>query len=517
MQSVFRKFHDLYFLIPIIAYGLLYWILNETSLNINHDVTLFLETGHRLLDGQTPYVDFYEFNFPIIQYLSAIPVLGSRLLNVNAIIVTQLMTHVLIGWSAVSLFFLTRRFTHDEHLPYILPTSIIVYSTALQIPPTEAPLFAQREHLFILLFLPFVLIRLDSWDAEHKSRSVWYRFLYGFIAATGVAVKPYFAIVPVLVELYGLSIHRDWKRLLRAEIIGFALFAGLHLIYFIIFPDIRAGLADMLALAEFGYTNYIRINHPIPFVNWLAYGEIRNTFFIIFIFWIIQYPSDKMRLVVRTLCMVTVAGVIIFSLQVGFNYHRIIYHSTLWMMILYGLARFMHPPHDNDNQNYTILRNPMSYIIVLTSLYIFGIYFNMTLSQQTQFKELTPYQEFILEVTETNEGILVIDYQFDGRNYPDLYQIDRRAISPYLIDAPYSLSWKIEWSVEERLNSYSPHAELWLERLTQFIQDEKPRIIVFNPEIHDYAEGAGFIAGAIQPQYDVIQSNEEFIAYQSRG
>lgn len=243
----------------------------------------------------------------------------------NIIIVTQIIMWLIIGWSAISLYFFTRYITLDKHLPYLIPTIIIIYSTALQIPSLEAPLFAQREHIFVLLFLPFLLIRINQWEQDSQNSGMWYRFIYGTIAAIGVSIKPYFAIIPILTELYGISIHRDWKRLRRSEIYGFGLFACLHVLYFIIFPDIRTGLVELLTLAQDGYSSYIRINHSLPFLNWLVYDDIRNTFFILMVIWLIRSPNDKVDLIIRTICIFVFGGILIFSMQVGFRYHMIVF------------------------------------------------------------------------------------------------------------------------------------------------------------------------------------------------
>lgn len=514
MTSFLDKISRIYVNIPILAYALLYYVLSQTSLNINHDVTLFLEIGNRLLDGQTPYVDFFEFNFPVIQYFSAIFPLISRMTGVNVIIVTQIVTWLIIGWSALSLYVFTKKITNDYHLPYVLPTALIVYSTALQVPPFDEPLFAQREHIFILLFLPFMLIRVWQWGEETEKTGKGYRFLYGFIGAIGVAIKPYFAIVPILIELYGLTVHRDFKRFKRAEIYGFVVFAVLHLIYFLVFTDIRAGLSDMLALAQFGYGNYIRINHPFPLFNWLVYDDIRNTFFVLMLLNLIRYISDKTRVLIVALSVFVFSGILIFSMQVGFRYHMLVFQSGTWILILYGLARFMHPPHADENGRYDLLRNPIIYIILLVSLYLMMIYFNIYRPSNQSFNTLTDYQEFILDHTAEDEAILVIDYQFAGLNYPDLYQINRRNISPYPIDAPYSLGWENADTVEERIVTNSPHVDTWLERLRAFIEESDTRLIVASEEMNRYLVGIGFIDDTILPRYDRIEENDTYVAYQ---
>jgi hypothetical protein len=519
MPTIFRKFHHLYFLIPIIAYGLLYIVLSQTSLNINHDVTLFLEIGNRILDGQIPYVDFYEINFPTIQYLSAIYVLGSRVTGVNVIIVTQIMTWLLIGWSTLSIYFLTRKATDDVHLPYIIPTAIIVYSTALQIPRIGEPLFAQRGHIFLLLFMPFVMIRVQQWGIAINQENSGLRFMYGFIAAVGVAIKPYFAIAPIMIELYGLSQHRDWRRLLRPEIYGFMLFAGLHLLYFLVFADIRNGLLEILSFAQSGYVNYFSVNHPNPFANWLIKDELRDVLFILMVFWIIRYPSQKTCLTIRALCIFALSGVLIFSLQTGFSYHTIIYQTIVWILILVGLARFLHPPHENHNQSYNIIRNPFSYLFILSMLYLFFVYANINIPRHTQFKELTDYQEFILANTSENEGVFVINNTFlnePNLNFPALYQINRWNTSPYLNHFPFNWGWSTRLSPEEKLDIMpSAIVDQWLGRLESTININNPRLIVIHPDIHFYTEQVGFIEKVILPQYEIIKENLDFIIYLS--
>jgi len=518
-MAVFRKFHHLYFLIPIVAFGLLYIVLSQTSLNINHDVTLFLEIGNRILDGQTPYVDFYEINFPMIQYISAIYVLVSRITGVHLIIVTHIMVWLLIGFSALSLYFLARRITDDKHLPYILPTMLIVYSTALHIPFNDTSHYGQRDHIFILLFLPFVLIRIQQWGADHN-RGRWWRFIYGIIAGIGVSIKPFFVIISIILELYGFSQHRDWKRLFRAETVGFGLVALVHIVYFIIFPDIRNGLFDILS-ASSAYVDFAHRNDSNPFINWIVLDHIRNALFVFIMMWIFKYSSAKTALLVRTLCIVMVAGIFTFSIQRGYNYHLIPYHTILWILILYALARFLHPPHYNETQHYDLIRNPIMYISIISLLYLFVIYLNINFPDHTAFKELTDYQEFILEHTEEGESVYVIHNHFfttPNLNYPALYQIERWNSSPYLNHFPYNWGWGLNLPPEEKITT-EPHpiVEQWLKRLADDILEAKPRLIITHPIIHHYLELVGLVGDVITPNYNMLEENAGFIVYERQG
>lgn len=169
----------------------------------------------------------------------------------------------------------------------------------------------------------------------------------------------------------------------------------------------------------------------------------------------------------------------------------------------------MHPPHFDDGPRFDILRNPIVYIIILVSLYMIIIYFNFINPWHKEFEALTPYQQFIVENTDVEEEVLVVDYQFAGLNYPELYQINRSNNSPYLVDAPYSLEWQNNPSVEERIATYSSHAKLWLERLEKHINDSQTRLIISSQELHTYLEGVDFI----EQRYDLVIQDGDFIAY----
>lgn len=513
MIRILTNISKLYFYIPIVAFGLLFLVLQHTLFNINHDVTLFLEIGTRITEGQLPYVDFYEINFPVIQYMSAIPAFISNLTNTNIIIVAQLSVWILVGLSALSIFFLTRKITKDEHLPYILSTAIIFYSTALQVTSDGIPLFAQREHIFLLLFLPFLMIRIWRWQNQDDESFKNGRFIYGFIAAIGVAIKPYFAIIPIATELYGLSIHRDWRRFKSAEIFGFVVFALLHVIYFLLYPQVLQGLFDMLALARYGYGTYITINHPFPLFNWLVYPEIRDTLMLLMVFWLIKYTSTATRIVLQTLSIMALAGILIFSMQIGFRYHMIVFHALAWTLIFYIMTRFFHPTDAEQKPQFDLLRNPFVYIILLVSVYLMVIFFSLGRPRTNPMDNLTDYQQFILDHTDENEKLVVLDYQFDGLNYPDLYQINRRNSSPYPIDAPYSLGWKEADTVEKRINTPSPYVDTWLENISQHITATEPRVIVVNPEIDDYLDGIGFVEEFLLSSYAQIEANDHYVAY----
>nr|MCU0466503.1 hypothetical protein [Anaerolineae bacterium] len=57
--------------------------------HLNPDVGLYLEMGQKVLDGQHPYVDYEEVNFPMIHWLNVLPAILSRLTGLPPTITFQ--------------------------------------------------------------------------------------------------------------------------------------------------------------------------------------------------------------------------------------------------------------------------------------------------------------------------------------------------------------------------------------------------------------------------------------------
>ena len=127
-------------------------------LAVNHDNALMMSYAQRILDGQTPYVDFYEINPPLIMYLSTIPVALGRLLGQNPIPLFNLIVLGLCVWSALSI----RRTMIDLELPgrALVLTAWIGLAWATQFTLS----MGQREHLFALGYVPFLLLRVARWS-----------------------------------------------------------------------------------------------------------------------------------------------------------------------------------------------------------------------------------------------------------------------------------------------------------------------------------------------------------------
>ena len=128
---------------------------------ISLDAAINLQYGDLLLDGKTPYVDFVDTNPPIIFYLSAAPVLLARALDAHPIPVFTLLVVALVGCSVLTLASLLSRARAS-----VSPAEARWLTTAwagVSFLAWQCGHFGQREHLWVLAYVPFFVLRWARW------------------------------------------------------------------------------------------------------------------------------------------------------------------------------------------------------------------------------------------------------------------------------------------------------------------------------------------------------------------
>jgi len=195
---------------------------------LHSDVSWYLVATDRFLDGARLYRDVIEVNPPLAFYLMAPPVLVARLLGISA-------TAVFVGYVflllALSLWLADRAL---RQMPNVTNQArgafLLAMFGALVLLPL--PVFGQREHLMLILAVPYILLlgyRLDGRDCPTALA-----IIIGACAAVGIGLKPYFVIVPALLELHLMVIRRTPFAAFRPEsvmllagLVGYVAAAGL--------------------------------------------------------------------------------------------------------------------------------------------------------------------------------------------------------------------------------------------------------------------------------------------------
>jgi hypothetical protein len=184
---------------------------------LNHDVGWVLYSTGRLLDGAVFGVDIVEPNPPLIWWISAGPVLVAERFALPVWAVFRVFALLLL---TISLLVSDR----------LLAAGGVARTTRMAFLAAGAYLltfavhrdFGQREHLAVILILPYLLavaLRIGGGTID-TARAV----AIGIAAGLAVALKPYFLGVPILVEVIILLKMRSLRLLVRPEALG-AIFA----------------------------------------------------------------------------------------------------------------------------------------------------------------------------------------------------------------------------------------------------------------------------------------------------
>jgi hypothetical protein len=174
---------------------------------VNHDASWLLYMAQQTLAGSTPYVDQIETNPPLIIWLSMPPALIAQLTGITIGLAFKIYVFMLAGVSITLCAGLIRRLKPEFGRTILM---LAAYSATL----LSANHFGQREHFLVILSLPYVFMVMAR--AERIALPIWQIILVSILAAIGFCIKPYFVLVPAVLELYLLAIL-GWKTLRRPE------------------------------------------------------------------------------------------------------------------------------------------------------------------------------------------------------------------------------------------------------------------------------------------------------------
>lgn len=237
------------------------WVLADIAvrfaidpLAIQHDQAFYVECGRRIAAGELPYRDFFDINPPLIMYLNAVPAFVARIVGVNPIPVFNVGLALLSGWSAWAALRQARPLLQDSFLERLVLLVVPLGPCALTFAEIDV---GQREHLFLLLYYPFFILRVARWNGGVAATPAS-AFMYGVAAAAGVCIKPYFAVPALCVEAVLFVRARTWRPLLAPEALGAVAFASFYALHFLLWPAVmrEAFFHRILPLVQHGYSAY---------------------------------------------------------------------------------------------------------------------------------------------------------------------------------------------------------------------------------------------------------------------
>jgi hypothetical protein len=195
----------------------------QLSWLINHDSAWYLYAVEAFLGGGRMYQDiFFEVNPPLAFFLTIPPVYLSQ---VTGLFPADMFVFYVFGLIVLSLILIRNLLSERPQLPPVFRRGLL-FTALLGLAVSPARDFGQREHLMLILSLPYlVLVALRASGASCGRRAA---LLAGAMAGLGFSLKPHFFLIAAGLELYLLVRRRGLRTTIRRETVGLLTVVGVY-------------------------------------------------------------------------------------------------------------------------------------------------------------------------------------------------------------------------------------------------------------------------------------------------
>ena len=458
------------------------WLrLEANPLFINHDVAMYVDIGHRILDGQRPYVDYDEINLHTIHYLNVLPALLTRGLDINPISAFRLLMFAGLLYMIVVSKWLTRDLFASPFVVNLALAALLYHSFNLVISD-----FGQREHIFVILVLPWFWLRLRHTLglAEHRGVAL----SVGFIAAIAFSIKPYFVLALLFSEAYLLLAHHRralkvyvWK----AEWLGFVAFCLLYVGYFILNLDVLQALLSSLRFTSEGYVSY----GSTPFSE-LVFSSIATWFVIIWAIVTLFYQEkDSLTMAFISFALASLGLLLAYALQSkGFSYHSIPYGFFILIAMIGAAGRWV-------EVQLTINRLTTPFLLSLSLSA--GLYIGLQIGQSNQdlgVQTSEPLRDILSQISAPDDQMLMYSGfpHYSATVSLELWQGSFYALSHVVSFAAF------KYGSEQALQE--PEVQRYLQRVRQELAEGYP-VVILQTGLLELFHTQGLMSDLIIPRY----------------
>lgn len=268
------------------------------------DTSMYLVSGKLILSGARPYVDFFDLNPPLIMYLNVIPAAlaalsglslaksGITVITLQALINTFVLYVVLKkGCLAIG--------TAPERL---LAPVLLAYSA---FPGLLGIDFGQREHIIVLLLMPFIWLRFFAYQSRSDQPGFTLHPLIKVAIGLGfglaLCLKPFVFIFPLVIELYlqlqqKLPIKTRLAKLLSAENLSALVFPSAYAVYMraLLAEPARSNFYDFIVpLVLKDYCSLNSLGKPLVIFFWLPFLLIFLLLLLALFLFIARQKEDR--------------------------------------------------------------------------------------------------------------------------------------------------------------------------------------------------------------------------------
>lgn len=307
-------------LILICSFFLAINLCLTTQTYICGDASWLMEASKRLLAGGSYSHSFIETNPPLILFIYAIPVLltswiGSLASNF------LLFIYGIIALSLMVCYAMLKRLMPNDRVALILFFSGLAFSDLI-VPVHE---FGQREHLTLLLIMPYLLMSSSLNTSAFPARL---RYTVGLMAGIGFAIKPHFLVPLCLILSWQVFKKRGVLSCFNIENVSlFAIMFLSWLAALIITPDY---FSFMLPLV---FKFYLPFKVPL---SKLLTHQWTILFYFVIVLGAIQLQRKKIsnRNLYELLMLSNVGFFLVFILGGHFYYYHFLIVAALSVLLL---------------------------------------------------------------------------------------------------------------------------------------------------------------------------------------
>lgn len=244
------------------------------NIPVSHDVVWQMWIARQLLGGAALYVDILELN-PPLWFWMAVPVEWTA--QAFGIPPTQAIVAAVFSMIGAALFLLAVLLADKPPLT----RAMLLASALLALVLLPLAHFAQREHLSLIgavAYLALIARRIDGREIDWRAAATT-----GLIGGLGFALKHYFVLVPILLELWLLHAQRRKWVPLRPETLVLSVGAICYAAAVLLFaPAFFTTMVPMVNAAYDGYEVPLLTQIAKPFVSiwvftlvvlWLQRGQ----------------------------------------------------------------------------------------------------------------------------------------------------------------------------------------------------------------------------------------------------
>jgi len=315
---------SLYFWLSMLIICTSAWSI-QNSIFISWDISILLHETQKLLAGGTYVNDYFETSPPMILYLYILPVLVTKIFPVSIMTAFRGSVFFLGIGSVITCKALTKRLFYSQDRMIGDLFLLVLAALFLILPFYE---LGQKEHLLFIFSMPYILAA-SLWIEEKKINRA-FAVGIGLMAGLGFAIKPFFVMTPLCIELYIIFKKKNILAGLRPETLTILMVLG---VYTLLALHLHADYFK--TVVPYALRLYYS-SMDLPWGKIMFHPVNMFCYFAIF-FYILQYKYLAYKEFSGLLCCALVSFIIIFVMQRFTPFYHLLPPLALAILLLFFL------------------------------------------------------------------------------------------------------------------------------------------------------------------------------------